>query len=359
MKAALISLGSKSSKMISESLRTYFDEVYDFNIKDTQVSLGTKDWIVYNQGSIVNKNFDCVYIKGSYKYILIQQALTEAFSGESYVPLKTQSFSIGHNKVLTHLALQAAKIPMPKTHIFSSVNGAKKFLETANYPLIIKIPNGTQGKGVLYLESSASASSILDTLSELKQPFLIQEYIESSGEDYRLLVINNTVLGYKRKAKKDEKRANIHAGGTGIKIEITEEMKSIAIKSAKAIQADICAVDAIPSTTGLKVIEVNLSPGLQGITKVLGINVADQISRALFENTKKFKKSREKTTENLLEEVEKEKRTRHEILNEIKFKGNNIILPEFISNQAKFKPGEEYSFIIEKEKLIIKKPNKK
>ena len=105
---------------------------------------------------------------------------------------------------------------MPDTYVVSSIEAAKKILKQVKYPIILKFPHGTQGKGVMIADSFAAASSMLDTIESLKQPFLVQEYVETEGSDIRAFVVGDKVVAaYKRKAAIGEKRSNIHAGGKG------------------------------------------------------------------------------------------------------------------------------------------------
>lgn len=356
MRCAFFSLGSVSSKWTYEELKKYFVEVEFYNIKEIEILLDGKNSKILAGGKQIDKNFDCVYIKGSYRYATALRALSEAFYGRAYQPIHPQSFDVGHDKILTHLVLDKADIPMPKTFLFSNYTSVKSFLKNAEYPLIVKLPKGTQGKGVIFVESHAAASSLLDVLSHLKQPFLIQEYVETGGVDYRLLVIGNEVFGYKRMAQSEEKRANVHLGGNVEKIEITEELKSIALRTAKAINADICAIDVLPTYKGPRVIEVNLSPGLQGATKATGVNLAGVIAKQLYEKTKNFKERLTKRNNNLFSELGinlDNPENKVEIISEFEFKGNNIILPRYISKLCKFQPAKNYKFVIEKNKLII------
>ena len=92
----------------------------------------------------------------------------------------------------------------------------KELLTKVNYPIVMKFPEGTQGKGVMFADSISSASSMLDALGALRQPFIIQEYVETGGRDIRALVVGDKVIAAMcRQAQRDEKRANIHAGGSG------------------------------------------------------------------------------------------------------------------------------------------------
>ena len=109
-----------------------------------------------------------------------------------------------------------------------------------HYPIILKFPQGTHGKGVMVADSYAAASSVLDALDSLNQPALIQEYVETNGIDYRAFVIGDKVVAsMKRVAQKDEKRANVHAGGSAEAVVLDAKYKKIAVDTAKCLNLDI------------------------------------------------------------------------------------------------------------------------
>jgi ribosomal protein S6--L-glutamate ligase len=200
MKAALMSLGSKSSLMTVEAMRKYFSAVDDINIKNVEVTLGSKKLSILYNGKELPK-YDCIYAKGSFRYAPLLRSITTAFYGAAYMPIKPNTFTIGHDKLLTHLALQYYKVPMPDTYVIASIDAAKKILEQIKYPIILKFPQGTQGKGVMFAESFAAAASMLDAIETLKQPFLIQEYIETEGSDIRALVVGDKGPIYTKEVK--------------------------------------------------------------------------------------------------------------------------------------------------------------
>ena len=148
MKAALMSLGSKSSVMTLEAMNKYFDTVDDINLKNLEVTLGKNLSILYNGQQL--KKYDCVYAKGSFRYAPLLRCITTALYNTTYMPIKPNTFTIGHDKLLTHLALQYYKVPMPETYVVSSIDAAKKILKQVKYPIILKFPYGTQGKGVMF-----------------------------------------------------------------------------------------------------------------------------------------------------------------------------------------------------------------
>ncbi|MBN2458370.1 RimK family alpha-L-glutamate ligase [Candidatus Woesearchaeota archaeon] len=357
MDAAIVSLGSKSSEWTYERMQEHFDSVTSLDIRKIEVNLG-KDAKVLYEGKPLG-NFDCIYAKGSFKYAPLLRSFTTLRVAQSYMPIKANAFTIGHNKLLTQLKLQRAGIPTPQTYISSSVEAAKKLLMNINYPIIMKFPEGTQGKGVMYADSYASASSVLDALSSLKQPFLIQEYIETGGSDIRAIVVGDKVVAsMQRIAHEGEKRANIHAGGSGEPIELDSVTKKIAVKTAQAMGCDICAVDILENAKGPLVIEINLSPGLQGITQATKIDVAGHIAEYLAKKTRAFK---ELDTSNNKHRIMKDlglaidTNSEQEIIINTDMRGNRILLPELVTRICSVDDKDELVLTVSKGKIIIKK----
>ena len=357
MKAALISLGSKSSKWTIEAMAKYFDTVDDVNVRNIEVNLSSdKSNVLYNGKPLAK--YDCIYAKGSFRYAQTLRAVTGALYPTTYMPIKAGAFTVGHDKLLTHLFLQQYKIPMPTTYLSSSSTAAKKILEKVNYPIIFKFPSGTGGKGVMYAESFAAASSLMDALESLRQPFLIQEYIETGGEDIRVIVVGDKVVaGMKRKALVGEKRANIHSGGKGESFFPDAHMKKIAVNAARATGSDICAVDLLESVKGPVVVEVNLSPGLQGITEATTINVADKIAKYLYDKTKTFtEKGTKKGAGEIMEEIDLEQGAKEQqLVTNLDFRGERILLPKLVTAMGKFNEKDEFIVKVRKGRIEIEK----
>ena len=355
MKAALISLGSKSSKMQAETMEKYFDQVDMLDIRRMEVSVGKGAQGVLYEGKPIGE-YDCVVVKGSFRYAAIQNAIASYFEGKSYMPYSPKAFSIVHDKLLTHLELQKEQIPMPRTYLTPTVEAAKGVLDYVNYPIIIKIPNGTQGKGVMFADSQASAKSVLDTLATLNQPFLIQEFIETEGSDLRVFVVGKKVIAtMKRKATGEDKRANLHAGGEAEAVLADNQTKTMAIKTAQLLGAEICGVDILEGPTGPLVIEANLSPGLQGITEITKIDVADKIAQHLHQSTVEFMESKKKPLGEILEEtgIEDTENLSNHFMTTLDFRGERVLLPKIVSKG--FKEETEYYIEFEKNHLHIRK----
>jgi len=292
-KAAVISLRGKSSEEIVNECKNYFSKVDSLNIKDIEVHVSTDNMRIFHKDEKLD-DYDCVYCRGSYKYALLLRGITEALNGKCYLPISSEAFLNSHDKFLTSIELQKSKISIPKTYMAATVDKAKRILSEIHYPVIIKIPSGTHGKGVMFVDSLSSAKSVLDVLELFKQPAMIQEYIETNATDLRVIVLGNKVVAaMKRVAAGDELRANIHSGGFGVVANISEEAENLAIKAAKILKADICAIDLLEASK-IRVVEANVSPGLQGIKKATKKNLAKDIAKFLFEKTAEFKKIKTK-----------------------------------------------------------------
>jgi len=156
-------------------------------------------------------------------------------------------------------------------------------------PLIIKLLEGTQGKGVVLAETKKAAESVINAFKSLNANILVQEFIkEANGKDLRCFVINGKVVAaMQREAPPGEFRANIHLGGTGTVVKITKEERKLAIQAAKAMGLDVAGVDLIRSSKGPLLLEVNSSPGLEGIEGATGKDVAKEMIRAIENNVAK------------------------------------------------------------------------
>ncbi len=193
-------------------------------------------------------------------------------------PYSAEAVLVAHNKFMSLEVLRKAGLPIPKTYLISSTETAKKVLKTMHYPIVLKLVGGFGGRGVMIFEDLDSVLSVMQTLKLFNQQIMIEEFIPNPGEDVRAFVVNGEVVAsMKRVAKRDEVRANLFLGGKGKYYTLTDEMKSIALEAAAAINSDIIAIDLIQSKEGPKVIEVNLNPGLKGIQKATNTNMAKTI----------------------------------------------------------------------------------
>jgi len=192
--------------------------------------------------------------------------------------LTAPGLSTARNKFATMQRLRAAGLMIPESFLVASKIKAGDVIEQTPPPLILKLLSGTQGIGVMKVEKVSDVGPIIDTLVELKQLILIQSYIPNPGEDVRMFVIGDTVVGAMvRKAGPAEWRSNIHLGGKGIFYKQTEAEAEIAIKAARAVGVEIAGIDMIMSKDGPYLIEVNASPGFKGLMKATDVDVPGQI----------------------------------------------------------------------------------
>ncbi len=171
-------------------------------------------------------------------------------------------------------------IDMPKTIFASNKSSAKDIIElSGGAPLVLKILEGTQGVGVVLVDSDKAAKSVLDAFYGMDVNLLVQEYIaEAGGADIRALVVDGEVVGaMKRQGAEGDFRSNLHQGGSATAHKLSRKEKSTALAAAKAMGLGVCGVDMIPSSRGPLVMEVNSSPGLEGIEKSTRLDIAGGI----------------------------------------------------------------------------------
>lgn len=188
------------------------------------------------------------------------------------------------------LQLLARKgLPMPLTSFAQSPDSTTDLIRmVGGAPLVIKLLEGTQGKGVVLADSHQSAVSIINAFKEMHANILVQEFIEESrGTDIRCLVIGDKVVAaIKRQAKEGEFRANVHQGGKALRVKLTPQERTIAVAAAKTMGLKVAGVDLLRSNHGPLVLEINSSPGLEGIEKATQINIAGKIIQFIEKHAK-------------------------------------------------------------------------
>ena len=175
--------------------------------------------------------------------------------------------------------LSTFNVPIPKTILGSSSNLEYLLSNFKNEPVIIKILEGTHGNGVILADTYLSALSTIETLKTAGVKFLLQEYIkESKGTDLRVIVVGGKVVSaMKRQSKEGDFRSNLHRGGSSAKINLSYEEENIALRAAKAMKLGVCGIDILQSSRGPLVLEINSSPGLEGIEKTTEVNISEKI----------------------------------------------------------------------------------
>jgi ribosomal protein S6--L-glutamate ligase len=202
-----------------------------------------------------------------------------------------QSLAIARSRdKFRSLQLLARKgIPMPLSSFAQSPDNTEDLVRTVGgAPLVIKLLEGTQGRGVVLADSHQSAVSIINAFKEMHANILVQEFVEESrGMDIRCLVIGDKIVAaIKRQAKEGEFRANVHQGGKAMKVKLSPQERTIAIAAAKAMGLRVAGVDLLRSNHGPLVIEINSSPGLEGIEKATQVNIASKIIQYIEKHAK-------------------------------------------------------------------------
>jgi len=185
------------------------------------------------------------------------------------------------------------KIGIPRTVFANHPKQVDSLLtEVGGTPVVIKLLEGTQGIGVVLAETNKAATSVIEAFYGLKANILVQEFIkESKGEDIRAFVVNGKVVGaMKRKGVEGDFRSNLHRGGSAAKVRLPRSYKQAAIEAAKAMGLNVCGVDMLESERGPLILEVNSSPGLEGIEAATGLNIAGQVIEYIEEGLTKKKK---------------------------------------------------------------------
>ena len=173
--------------------------------------------------------------------------------------------------------LGSAGLHVPPTVLTKSLKGQKAAVEAVDgMPVVLKVLEGTQGVGVMLVHTPISLKSVLDTLHSLDQDVIMQRFVsEGAGRDYRALVIGNKVVAaMMRTAPEGEFRSNIHRGGEGRLVKLSRRYENAAIRAAKVLGLEIAGVDMMEGAKGPLIIEVNSSPGFEGIEKATGLNIA-------------------------------------------------------------------------------------
>ncbi|MGY8999905.1 MAG: 30S ribosomal protein S6--L-glutamate ligase [Rhodospirillales bacterium] len=206
------------------------------------------------------------------------------------------------DKLNAHQILAQHRIDMPVTAFAKSTKQTSGLINiVGGAPLVVKLLESTQGRGVILAETRKAAESVIGAFRGLQANFLVQEFIkEAAGTDIRCLVIGGKVVAaMMRRAKEGEFRSNLHRGGEALSVKITKAERAIAVKAAKAIGLNVAGVDLLRSNSGPKILEINSSPGIEGVERATKIDVADHIISYIEKNVRpRYKNKRTKKLAN-------------------------------------------------------------
>jgi ribosomal protein S6--L-glutamate ligase len=294
MRIAILSKGpgNYSTKRLREEAEKRGHEVRIINYARCYVTLESSNPVVRYEGESV-KNIDVIIPRIATNLTRYGASIVRQFELQNvYTTTSSIALVRSRDKLRSMQLMSKTGIGIPKTVFARETTEAGDLVEQAGgTPLIIKVARGTHGKGVVLAETPKAAKAVIQAFYVEGVNFLVQEYIEESeGADIRAFVVGGQVVAsMKRQGLDDDFRSNLHQGGEGTAIKLTDEEKRTAIKAAKAMGLSICGVDMIRSKRGPLVLEVNASPGF-GIEHVTGRNVAERIIEYAERNAKRRRK---------------------------------------------------------------------
>ncbi len=206
---------------------------------------------------------------------------------KKFTATESQALVRSRDKLRSLQILSRAGLDLPKTVFSNYSKDVSNVVEkVGGAPLVIKLLEGTQGLGVVLADNKNSAESILEAFNGLQARVIVQEFIkEAKGADIRAFIVDGVVVGaMKRQGKEGEFRSNLHRGGSANIIELTDEEENAALKAAKCMGLGIAGVDMLQSARGPLILEVNSSPGLEGIETATGKDIASQIIKYVERN---------------------------------------------------------------------------
>ncbi len=294
-----------SNKRLMEAGEERGHQMRFISIRNCYMDITARKPEIHYRGDEVLEKFDAVIPRIRPSLTFYGMAVLRQFEMQgAYLLNGPISIGRAQDKLRTMQLLCSKNINIPRTGFANSPLDTKDMIKiVGGAPVVIKLLEGTQGKGVVLAETAKAAESVINAFKSLKANILVQEYIkESAGTDLRCFVVGEKVIAsMERRAAEGEFRANIHLGGTGHKVKITPEERKISIAAARELGLKVCGVDLIRSHTGPKVLEVNSSPGLEGVEGATGKDIAglmiEHIEKQVEKNTKRPKnKKREKNS---------------------------------------------------------------
>ena len=274
-----------SNKRLLEAGRSRGHEMVFLNVQQAYMKFdATEPQIRYRGGNVIDE-FDAIIPRIKPSVTFYACALIRQFDAmNTYCLNSADAITQSRDKLLATQLFAKHDIHIPITGFANSPLDTKDLIKMVNgAPLIIKLLESTQGKGVVLAETTKAAESVINAFKSVKTNILVQEFIkEANGQDIRCFVVNGKVVAsMQRQAEKGEFRANIHQGGSASSIKITPKERKLAIKAAKILDLPVAGVDIIRSNKGPLLLEVNSSPGLEAIESATGLDIANIMIEAI------------------------------------------------------------------------------
>ncbi|MGD8956027.1 MAG: 30S ribosomal protein S6--L-glutamate ligase [Chromatiaceae bacterium] len=291
MKIAVLSRNKNlySTRRLIEAAKARGHEVFTYDVLRCYMNITSMRPSIHYKGENLT-GFDAVIPRIGASVTFYGTAVLRQFEMMGVYPLNESVAVTRSRDKLRSLQLLARKgIGLPVTGFAHSPDDVEDMLNmVGGAPAVIKLLEGTQGIGVVLAETKKAAESVIEAFMGLKANILIQEFIkEAGGADIRCLVVDGKVVAaMKRQGKEGEFRSNLHRGGSAAVVRLTPEERSTAVRAASIMGLNVCGVDILRSNHGPVVMEVNSSPGLEGIEKSTGKDVAGLIIEFIEKNCK-------------------------------------------------------------------------
>ena len=289
MKIAILSRNPKlySTRRLIEAAENRDHEVRVLDVLRCYMSITSHRPSIHYKGEDLS-GFDAVIPRIGASVTFYGAAVLRQFEMMGVYPLnESVAITRSRDKLRATQLLARRGIGLPVTGFANKPDDIEDLLRmVGGPPVVIKLLSGTQGIGVVLAETRKAAETVIESFLGLKAEVLVQEYIkEAGGADIRCFVVGEKVVAsMKRQAKDGEFRSNIHRGGNANLIKITPEERSTAARAAKIMGLNVCGVDILRSNHGPVVMEVNSSPGLEGIENITGKDIASQIIQFIEKN---------------------------------------------------------------------------
>ncbi|MFC2113920.1 30S ribosomal protein S6--L-glutamate ligase [Bacteroidota bacterium] len=289
MKIAILSRNPKlySTRRLVEAAKQKGHEAVVIDHLKCNIEIEKKKPLIFYNGEYLT-DIDAVIPRIGASVTFFGTAVVRQFEMmKVFTAVESQALVRSRDKLRSFQILSRAGLGLPKTVFTNYSKEVEHVIKSAGGPpVVLKLLEGTQGLGVVLAENINAAKSVLEAFNGLKARVIVQEFIEEAkGADIRAFVVDGVVVGaMKRQGKEGEFRSNLHRGGSAMLIELTDDEENSVIKAAKALGLGIAGVDMLQAKRGPLVLEVNSSPGLEGIEAATGKDIAREIIRYIERN---------------------------------------------------------------------------
>ena len=279
-----------TARAFVNNIRKRGAKAFPIDLSTLSASIAASDFSIFNADSEYLK-LDAILVRDvgisfSLETISFKFDLLRAFENSIIVMNRPTAIQNAANKFFSFYLFKLAYLPIPQTVISSELEVAMKTIEKFEF-VVVKPIFGSQGEGIIKLESSQPESELASKLRELLKErgvLYLQEFVSNPGRDIRVFVVGEEALGaIYRISRKGSFVSNLSQGATPVKCELTEEMRELAIRATKAVGADFAGVDLIEGEEGLLLLEVNATPSGKGIKLACGVDVTERVVELLFE----------------------------------------------------------------------------